>query len=129
MGDAMNKKKYFDRVNLFRDLIKTENDNIDFYLCEKLLENFIEMNLIYNIINSCEMTDFEIHPCEYSNQDMHLHFIIKALNNQYINAITSFIDQNNNTIYYGRNKEPYKVNCQPEGDLINIYFIGYKKEG
>lgn len=125
----MDNKKYFDRVKLFRDLVKTEDNNIDFYLCEKLLENFIEMNLIYRIINSCEMPDFEIYPCEYDVQDMRMHFIIRAQDEQYIKAITSFIDQNNNTIYYGRNKEPYKVNCCPSGNLINIYFIGCKKEG
>jgi hypothetical protein len=121
--------KYYDRVNLFQDLVRTESNNIDFYLCEKLLENFIEMNLIYNIINSCTMKDFEVCPCEYNNEDKRLHFIIKAPDDTYINAITSFIDQNNNTIYYGRNKEAYKVNYQPDENCIHIYFMCCKKEG
>lgn len=120
--------KYFDRVNLFRDLVKTESNNIDFYLCEKLLENFIEMNLIYNIINNCTIQDFEVCPCEYDNENNYLHFIIKAPNDEYIRAITSFIYHNNNIIYSGRNKEAYKINHSPNENQIDIYFIRYKKK-
>lgn len=121
--------KYYDKVVLFKDLVKTDNNKFDFYLCEKLLENFIEMNLIYNIINSCTMQDFDVCPCEYDNKDKRLNFIIKAPGHTYIDAITSFIDQNNNTIYYGRNQERYKVNYySPDEKSIHIYFLYCKKK-
>lgn len=123
--------RYSDRVKLFVDMIKLEDedsDGIDFYLCEKLLENFIEMNLIYKIINGCTMDDFHVCPCRVDDENNRLIFIIKVPTDKHITAISSFIKHSNNMIYYGRDKDVYEVNCDSDDSEMCIYFSRKKKD-
>ena len=123
-------EKYKNRVNLFRDMIKLDDgsDNVDFYLCEKLLENFIQMNLVYKIINDCSTEDFHVNPCYMDTENNRLNFVIKAPSDEYINAVSSYIAKINNIIYYGRNKDMYEINCFPNKDEIKIYFIHQERD-